>query len=125
MSSSSGLKLEKFAVKYEPPTLVVEYSNKSTGKTFLKKFRFCGKIGVDASRVTDKIIAENYELLGPSNASRDQILSLMQLIIDKSIEKSSKSSVSDQAKGPGKFMKDYGDLNKQSDVRHDLDVLHK
>lgn len=121
MSSSSGLKLEKFAVKYEPPTLVVEYCNKATGKTFLKHFRLRGKIGVDASRVTDKIIAENHELLGPTNASRDQILSLMQLIIDKS----GKSSVSNQAKGSGKIMKDYGDLNKQSDVRCDLDLSQK
>ena len=121
MSSSSGFRLEKFAVKYEPPTLAVQYCNKASGKTYLKHFRLCGKIGADAIRVTDKIIAENYELLGPTNAAREQILSLMQLIIDKSC----KSSVSNQVKGSGNSKKDYGDLNKQSDVRRDLNVSHK
>jgi hypothetical protein len=112
MSRSSGLKLEKFAVKYEPPALIVEYSNEANGKRYLKKFRLCGSIGLDASRVADKIIAENYELLGPNIASRDQILSLIQLIIDKSC----KPSISTLAIGSSKPSKDYGDLNKQSDV---------
>jgi hypothetical protein len=107
MSRSSGLKLEKFAVKYEPPALIVEYSNEANGKRYLKKFRLCGSIGLDASRV-----AENYELLGPNIASRDQILSLIQLIIDKSC----KPSISTLAIGSSKPSKDYGDLNKQSDV---------
>lgn len=108
MSRTDLKEVKRFAVKYEPPTLVVEYLNIGSGKTYIKKIRLIGAIGDDATRLTEKIINENDDVLGPSNASRDQILSLMQLIIDKS----------KTPKVDNKLVtKEYGDLNKASDVR--------
>ena len=107
MSRSDLLEVKRFAVKYEPPTLVVEYLNIGSGKTYVKKIRLIGAIGDDATRLTEKIINENDDVLGPNNASRDQILSLMQLIIDKSKSPKVVNKV---------VAKEYGDLNKASDV---------
>jgi hypothetical protein len=107
MSRADSLEVKRFAVKYEPPTLVVEYLNIGSGKTYVKKIRLIGDIGDDATRLTEKIINENDDVLGPNNASRDQIFSLMQLIIDKSKSPKVANKV---------VLKEYGDLNKASDV---------
>ena len=108
--------MKRFAVKYDPPTLVVEYLNTGNGKTYVKKIRLIGVIGDDATRLTEKIINENHDVLGPNNASRDQILSLMQLIVDKSKNPKVANKLN---------AKEYGDLNKASDVSPLNRVIYK
>jgi hypothetical protein len=63
-SSISSIEIQRFAVKYEPPTFVIEYKNKANGKILVKKIRLKKSIGVNANRLTDKIISTNFELLG-------------------------------------------------------------
>ena len=104
----------KFGVKYDPPTLVIEYVKNSNGKTFLKKIRLLGALGSDAVRLTERIISENSDLLGPKNVSRDQIISLMQIIIDKPRKQDDVGATTKT---------DYGDLNKASDVSHLANLL--
>jgi hypothetical protein len=64
MSSISSIEIQRFAVKYEPPTFVIEYRNTANLKTYVKKIRLKKTIGVNANRLTDKIISSNLELLG-------------------------------------------------------------
>jgi transposase len=63
-SSISSFEIQRFAVKYEPPTFVIEYKNKANGKIFVKKIRLRRIDGVNANQLTDKIISANLELLG-------------------------------------------------------------
>lgn len=102
-----SIQVMKFGVKYDPPTFVIEFLNNTNGKTYLKKIRLMGALGSDAVRLTDRIISENGDILGPKNVSRDQILSLMQIIINKPRKQDDKRATTKL---------DYGDLNKASDV---------
>lgn len=107
------------SVKYEPPTLVIEYKNKATQKTYLKKMRLKNIASSTAIRLTDKIISQNLDLLGPEKVSRDQVYDLITRIYDNTPQESSKelskesteSNLSTQSK-----TNEYGDLNKASDV---------
>ena len=114
----SSLEVQKFAIKYDPPTFVIQYRNNETGKNFLKNIRL--KIGrkADADKVTNKIISENADLLGPNKVSRDQIRDLIERIIGKLCQSSEKPPMkSTQSLRP--VADEYGDLNKASDVsRH-------
>lgn len=106
----SNLEVQKFAVKYDPPTFVIQYRNSITHKNFLKNIRLKVGIKANADKVTDKIIGENSDLLGPSKVSRNQILDLIKLIITKSNRLSNENPF----KKP--MTTEYGDLNKASDV---------
>lgn len=111
-----SIKVMKFGVKYDPPTLVIEYLNNLNGKTFLKKVRLIGTLGFDATKLAEKIISQNSDLLGPNNVTRDQIISLMQVIIDKPRKRDDNVATT---------VIEYGDLNKASDVstlRNDIAI---
>ena len=109
----SHLEVKKFAIKYEPPTFIIQYQDTSNGKNFLKNIRLKKVAGVDSGKLTNKLIKENPDLLGPSKVHRDQILDLVKLIVEHchvdNEKKSSQTAV--QLK-----MVEYGDLNKASDV---------
>ena len=112
----SSLEVQKFAIKYDPPTFVIQYRNNETGKNFLKNIRL--RIGrkANAGKVTDKIISENPDLLGPSKVSQDQIRDLIELIIGKSCISTEKPPMK-SSQQPVAI--EYGDLNKATDVsRH-------
>jgi hypothetical protein len=98
---------------------VIEYKNKATQKTYLKKMRLKNIASSTAIRLTDKIISQNLDLLGPEKVSRDQVYDLITRIYDNTPQESSKelskesteSNLSTQSK-----TNEYGDLNKASDV---------
>lgn len=115
----SHLEVKQFAVKYNPPTLVIQYRNNTNGKTFLKNIRLIGTLITDAEKLTDKIIQDNYDLLGPRNVPRTQVLDLMKLIIaGQSSQKPAAVPVQLPVQQSEKqsTAKEYGDLNKASDV---------
>ena len=107
--SDMSIQVMKFGVKYDPPTFVIEYLNNANGKTYLKKIRLLGALGTDAVRLAERITSENDYLLAPKNVSRDQIISLMQIIIDKPSKQNNMGATTKT---------DYGDLNKASDVSY-------
>lgn len=88
----------RFAVKYKPKMLCIEY-RKNSGVTFVKKIHIKSPASnIDQAALVDKLISKNYSLLGPEKANRDQIEDLVSLLIsfadDNVIENDSNSSKS-------------------------------
>lgn len=73
--------IKRFALKYDPATLIIIYCLK--GKTLKRKLKFKNintKL-VNAESIVEKLLATNYDLLSPHLVSREQIVDLIRLLL--------------------------------------------
>jgi hypothetical protein len=76
---SLALKVTRFALAYDPPTLVVEFRRQ--GRLFVKKIRIKQRIrdsnkssrGLDAKALAKSLIKHNHELLNANMVCHDQV----------------------------------------------------
>lgn len=121
------VEVRRLAIKFEPPTLVVEYIKNQ--KIYVKKIKLktteaAGTKGEEEHiRVlTDLIIEKNADVLGPELVSREQIEDLVRMIMKKKVDRptaigidagnmytSTNNQISNTQLDP------FGDLNKASD----------
>jgi len=69
---------KRFGLTYDPPSIVLEYLQTSTGKLFHRKIGLKRlKPGTDASRVAEKMRQKNEGLLAEDKVSFEQLVSLV------------------------------------------------
>ncbi|CAK0893318.1 unnamed protein product, partial [Prorocentrum cordatum] len=93
MRDAEGLQMEdvapkRFGLNFNPPSIIVEYLQTSTGKLFhrrigLRKLR----AGCDAAHVAEKLRQKNAALLGEDRVPFDQIVSLVRRLQDHTAER--------------------------------------
>ena len=113
---TAAIEVRRFAIKFDPPTLVVEYAKHQ--KTYVKKIKL-NTTGVEGSSsikeriqvLTDLIIEKNIDVLGPQLVLRDQIEDLVHKIFQKKVRDTDASDVQISTK----HVDPFGDLNKASD----------
>mmetsp|Transcript_14938 Transcript_14938/g.22478 ORF Transcript_14938/g.22478 Transcript_14938/m.22478 type:complete len:146 (+) Transcript_14938:53-490(+) len=71
--------VRRFAIKYSPPTLVVEY--KSGSSIFLKKIRIKKRKNITEERICDKLMEMYPSVLGPDKIDKEQLLDLIKLLL--------------------------------------------
>jgi centrosomal protein CEP19 len=115
--TAASIEVRRFAIKFEPPTLVVEYQKHL--KTYVKKIKLNTKGGSSSlegrvKALTDLIIENNIDVVGPEIVSREQIEDLVQMIFQKKILRPADTdTATDQISN--KQLDPFGDLNKASD----------
>ena len=113
-SNSSNFQVKKFALKYDPPILIVEYNklNDYSRKTYVRHIKF-KNISVNmttAEELTMKIMKTNSDLLSEDKVSYTQIVELIKLLLYTDI--SNKSSINEDI---NILLNDNIDLNKVSE----------
>merc|ERR1719162_1460585 len=77
-SDKSDISPKRFGLTYDPPSIVLEYLQVSTGKLFHRKIGLRKlNLGTDASRVAEKMRQKNSVLLAEDKVSFDQLVSLV------------------------------------------------
>lgn len=75
--------VKRFAIKYDPPTLCVEYKI-GGGRTVLRKISFKKCSGKTPDEVADSLLRKCEDILGPENARRvseEQVRDLVTLLL--------------------------------------------
>jgi len=67
----AGVEVRRFAVKYTPPTIVIEY--KKDSKLYIKKIKLKINTKSDAARIVHKLIKQNSDLLHHDKICKDQV----------------------------------------------------
>lgn len=118
--------LKRYAIKYEPPTFLVEYENDLTEKKYVRKIKFKAQ-GKSPEELTKKILKENSDIMASSKVDREQILDLVKEIFNRSRLKTKTVDASKDSQGnssillfkpPSKLSNEElikGDLNSVSD----------
>jgi hypothetical protein len=115
-TDSDYIELRRFAVKFKPATLVIEYKNLKSNKTVLKKIKFKKVDGKSAEEITNALIKKHIEL---RQASVDQLHDLVSLIMSESVNDTSFASDDSgilHSTHDAITIDKYGDLNKAPDV---------
>ena len=103
------------ALKFRPrPTLVVEYVKINSNEKIRRNIKLNSQTeDVDIDILTDLIIRKNVDILGPDLVDRNQIFSLVEVLI-----KNSSSTFLNQGNATriDNNLDKFGDLNKASDV---------
>mmetsp|Transcript_16745 Transcript_16745/g.29325 ORF Transcript_16745/g.29325 Transcript_16745/m.29325 type:complete len:174 (+) Transcript_16745:90-611(+) len=113
---------KRFGLNYDPPAIILEYLEVSTGKLFhrrvgLKRLRATA----DPARVAEKLRQKNRALLTEdSGVDFDQIVTLVKKLQESMVEKSATSRNSTPVASDKKFDYHKADLNKltDSDLAH-------
>ena len=108
--------VRRFAIKYEPPTLAIEYEKEN--KIFLKKIRIKSRsVNVTASHLVDKLIEQNKEALNLQRIHRTQLEGLVSMLLAKTPPSPVNKGIS--KRDISKPVDKWGDLNKASDEEVD------
>ncbi len=122
----------KYSLKYDPPTLMIEYFDNKVLKKFVRKIKFKVLRDTDPVKVTDKIIRKNSDILSKESVSFEQLLDLVRLLLfcdmgddsidnDESIDvaalkiNSSNNSKPQISPKSSEVEDGFGDLNKVSE----------
>merc|ERR1711924_205187 len=85
---------KRFGLTYDPPAIVLEYLQTSTGKLFHRKIGLKRlKPGTDASRVAEKMRQKNEALLAEDKVSFEQLVSLVKRLQETLASAEQKSEV--------------------------------
>jgi hypothetical protein len=68
---NSGVEVRRYAVKYTPPTIVIEY--KKDTKLYVKKIKLKISTKSDAKRIVHKLIKQNSDLLHHDKICKEQV----------------------------------------------------
>ena len=125
------ISVAKFALVFDPPTLVVEYERAS--QSYVKKIRIKNLSKYSPSSLLKKLVVSYKELLGPEVASQSQLMDILTLLLSQSqSDVKTSSHTSKENNNPHKgvvvlargdevapahlaIASKYGDLNKVSE----------
>ena len=132
-----NIEVRRYSLKYEPPTLIIEYRLLDNNKTFHRRIRFKGaQLGNSSpEKIAEKVIRKNADILSISSISFDQLVDMVTLLLfsnqddDGSIEHRIDDNVEDDALIISKQVTEkntvatvtadvttlFGDLNKVSE----------
>ena len=85
-STNMNIEVRRYSLKYKPPTLIIEYHDLCTNKTFHRRIRFKG-IDLRLTRastpekIADKIIKKNADILSYNTISIDQLVDMIKLLL--------------------------------------------
>ena len=126
--SEEVTEIRRFAIKYNPPSLIVVYK-KQNEKVYMKKIRFQENVllTISASDLTTKLIRRHNDVFNPEKVCSEQIEDLIALLIQGYNEHNNMSiddietenNINDynnkRQTAHDVISKKYGDLNKLSD----------
>merc|ERR1719247_2515504 len=89
---SADISPKRFGLTFDPPCIVLEYLQISTGKLFHRKIGLRRlRAGSDAARVAEKMRQKNEALLAEDKVSFDQLVSLVRRLQQTMAERSAES----------------------------------
>lgn len=108
-----GLEVRRFALKFDPPTLIVEYKI-GVDKTVLRKISF-RKCRGTPREVCDKLLGQCKDILGPDMVSEDQVRDLVDLLLSNDQGASNSRGSSSSSCGDRQPEEYFDDLNRVSE----------
>jgi restriction endonuclease Mrr len=82
----SSIKVTRFALNYEPPTLIIEF--RRNGKLYHKRIRIKGH-HMDAAKLTKSLIRHHNDLLNEDMVCQEQVHELIELLLMSSQDSNS------------------------------------
>ena len=110
------IEVRRFAIKYNPPTLCVEYKIDGE-RTVLRKISFKKYRNKSPEEVADRLLRKCEDILGPENARRvseEQVRDLVTLLLTPHDGEPSEDGVEDFENEQDQEA-NFGDLNKVSE----------
>lgn len=80
------IEVRKYSLKYQPPTLIIEYHDHASDRTFRRRIRFrplspSSRKRTTPERIADKIIEKNLDILSYKTVSKEQLVDMVQLLL--------------------------------------------
>jgi diacylglycerol kinase family enzyme len=85
------LKILKYRLKYHPPTLVIEYENKSKSKSMQRRIKFKNNAhkGLASDTIASQVIEKNSDILSKDTVSYQQLVDLINLLLFSDVSETS------------------------------------
>lgn len=81
-SEHGSIEVRRYALKYQPPTLIVEYYDRKPRKKKVRNITFKKSVhGTDAETLAEKVVDRNSDILAPSIVSFTQLVDLIKLLL--------------------------------------------